>query len=403
MSVPSQAGAARLTPTSFAALAAAAYLLLTLPILVQGSRDLSFFVIAGDFFVDPHALLAPIYVRPGSYGYDGQFFYRLAVAPFSLADTAAGIRFDVPVYRSQRFLYPLLAWIVSAGQPGAAAAALFAINLAGIGGIAAAALSLVRRLALPDATAWAIVAWPGLLVTLTHDTAEIVAVAFLLSAMAVRDRLPLYILFGAAATLTRETTAPVFAGLFLYDLLALRRGGSWRLALADGLAVVPLLAVHAVMPILWHQTTSEGVVAHDFGWPLLGLGRALVEKVTALAASVSGHNRRSLAMLNLGALVLLFVVAGRAAAAAYRARRGATAWIAAAWLPPALLMAGLREGDGAFVTPFEYCRAFSEFWPLSCLVIAAGSPARRAPILLAAAMAASGIAFTYAAFGAVRF
>ena len=308
--MPSQAGAARLTPTSFAALAAAAYLLLTLPILFLGSRDLSFFVIAGDFFVDPHALLARIYVRPGSYGYDGQFFYRLAVAPFSLADTAGGIRFDVPVYRSQRFLYPLLAWVVSAGQPGAAAAALFAINLAGIGGIAAAALSLVRRLALPDATAWAIVAWPGLLVTLTHDTAEIVAVAFLLSAMAVRDRLPLYILLGAAATLARETTAPVFAGLFLYDALALRRGGSWRLLLADGLAVVPLLAVHAVMPILWHQTTSEGVLAHDFGWPLLGLGRALVEKVTELTASVSGHNRRSLAALNLGALVLLLAARG---------------------------------------------------------------------------------------------
>ena len=381
-------------PLTFAALIALIYLALTLPILLHASQDLSVFIIAGDYFVDPHA---PILVRPHSFGYDGQFFYRLAVAPFSFTNPAAGIRFDVPVYRSQRFLYPLLAWLASAAQPGAAPAALFAVNIAAIALLAGAALSLVRRLALPDATAFAIVAWPGLLVSLTHDTAEIVTVAFLLSALAARAhrRLALYILCGIAATLTRETAAPVFAGLFLYDLVALRRGGSWRLLLADIATVLPLLADHAIMPILWHQTASEGVLSHDFGWLLLGLARALAEKITALTSA--NHSRAD--ALNLVALVLLFLLAARAIIAAWSARRGQNAWIAAAWLPTALLMAGLSEGDGAFVTPFEYCRVFSEFWPLSCLVIAAGSPARRAPIVLAASLAATVLAFTYGAFG----
>lgn len=218
-------GMTRVHPLAFALLIAAAYVALLLPILLHDSRDLSFFVIAGDYFVDPHT---PILVRPNSFGYDGQFFYRLAVAPFSFDNPAAGIRFDVPVYRSQRFLYPLLAWLASTAQPAAAPAALVATNIAAIALLAGAALTLVRRLALPDATAWAIVAWPGLLVSLTHDTAEIVTVAFLLAALAARahDRIKLFVLFGIAATLTRETAAPVFAGLFLWDLIALRKPAS---------------------------------------------------------------------------------------------------------------------------------------------------------------------------------
>lgn len=399
MRVATRAGPVRLHPLAFAALIVAVYVALALPI----SRDLSF-VVAGDYFVDAHALPAPIFVRPHSFGYDGQFFYRMAVAPFSFANPAAGILFDVPVYRSQRFLFPLIAWLASGGQPAAAATAMFAINLAGIGLIAATALGLVRRLALPDATAWAIVAWPGLLVTLTHDTSEIVAVALLLAALWARVAaapLALYVVLGAAAPLARETTAPVFAGLFLWDLLSLRRGGSWRLVLADALTVAPVLALHAIMPVLWQQTVSEGVLAHVFGWPLLGPARAVVEKIAALVDAVPGHGRRAFAALNLVTLLLLVALAARAVMAAFRVRGTPVAWIAAAWLPPALLMAGLNKGDGALISPTEYCRVFSEFWPLSCLLIAAASPARRAPILLAAGLAASVLAFTYGSFGIV--
>src|SRR6266436_1733061 len=45
-------------------------------------------------------------------GYDGQFSYWLAVDP---SPAAAGTHFDVPAYRYQRILYPLLARALALG------------------------------------------------------------------------------------------------------------------------------------------------------------------------------------------------------------------------------------------------------------------------------------------------
>ena len=59
--------------------------------------------------------------------YDGQFSYTIAVDP---APERAGPRLDVPAYRYQRILYPLLARLLALGRPSLIPWALIFLNLA---------------------------------------------------------------------------------------------------------------------------------------------------------------------------------------------------------------------------------------------------------------------------------
>jgi hypothetical protein len=77
----------------------------------------------------------------------------------------------------------LLAWGVALGHAAFVPASLFLVNLFGIGAIAFLATRLTTRLCLPTLTPLAMVFWPGLIVSLTHDTTEIVAAALLLAAL----------------------------------------------------------------------------------------------------------------------------------------------------------------------------------------------------------------------------
>jgi hypothetical protein len=98
------------------------------------------FVVAGDQFVRVAAAPAGLPVTHGP-GYDGQFFYRLSLRPWTQQRTEFGITLDEPAYRQQRIVYPLVSFVVARGQPAATAWALLGWNVAG-----AAALGwLVRR------------------------------------------------------------------------------------------------------------------------------------------------------------------------------------------------------------------------------------------------------------------
>jgi hypothetical protein len=81
-------------------------------------------------------------VRPR---YDGQFFYRLALAPADLRLEAQGVRLDTAL-RRQRPGYPALAWLLSCGRPTLVAWALLVVNVLGLG-----VLGLLGGLAAQDA------------------------------------------------------------------------------------------------------------------------------------------------------------------------------------------------------------------------------------------------------------
>ena len=101
---------------AFGVIVALCYSIALVPSLRRVHWDTSVFIVAGDRFVDSSKLDAPIIVRKHSDGYDGEFYYRLAVEPWPSASAAHGVTFDAAPWRAQRILYPVLAWAVSFGN-----------------------------------------------------------------------------------------------------------------------------------------------------------------------------------------------------------------------------------------------------------------------------------------------
>ena len=89
-------------------------------------------VVAGDRYTDPASVTGGITVLAGN-GYDGQFFYRLALRPWQLGvGPFDGIRLDTP-FRSGRIAYPALAWVLSlGGRPVLVPLALVLVNIAAV-------------------------------------------------------------------------------------------------------------------------------------------------------------------------------------------------------------------------------------------------------------------------------
>lgn len=145
-------------------------------------RHLSAFILIGQHWItDPAALPHGLVIQP-NLGYDGQFFYRLALDPADLHNTAFGITVDTP-YRFIRDGYPFLAWLLSAGQHSLVPVTLVAVNvlaIASIGVIGGIFASGSGRHA-----AWGLLlsGYYGLVTTLSRDTSEAVASAFLLAGL----------------------------------------------------------------------------------------------------------------------------------------------------------------------------------------------------------------------------
>jgi hypothetical protein len=71
-------------------------------------------------------------------GYDGQFSYQIAVSPLGSVP-----KLDVPAYRLQRILYPVLARFAAFGRPNIIPWTLLAVNLAALAGGVAATESIL--------------------------------------------------------------------------------------------------------------------------------------------------------------------------------------------------------------------------------------------------------------------
>lgn len=150
-------------------------------------------------------------MQPADQAFDGQFFYRLGVAPWSTEHEVAGVTHDLPALRNARWGYGALAWLGSGGNPD-----LVPWSLAGLNVIAATAIGAIGGALAASAgrhRAWGVmfVFWPGFAYSLSLDTSELVASAFVLGGLlALRHR---YWLTSAAllsaAVLTRDTTTVI--------------------------------------------------------------------------------------------------------------------------------------------------------------------------------------------------
>jgi hypothetical protein len=369
--------APRAKPAFAFPLAVLALYVAVLAVVMLPRLDLSLFIVAGDRFVTRADLIAPMIVKQHSDGYDGQFYFRMALDPLNFAQTADGVRIDWPAWRFQRIFYPLLVWMVSLGQVAWVPAGLVVVNLAGLAVVARMAVLLRRLLGLARWVPWAIVLWPGFAVSLTHDTTEILSAALLLSALCAYmfRRIALYCALAACAALTRETNLLVFLAIAAVEAVNAVRAGSarslWRRVLPCGVVAVPFFAWRQAVIWLCGQAPQAHGVAHNLGWPMVGMATMLWGCLTGAQHFAGGPRlalvERALVLVSVGSLLVFCGYALRTIFGPWRHVGAAlpAGFVCLVWL------ISLLTARGPLIDPTAYFRALTECYLLGCLVLGA--------------------------------
>lgn len=323
-------------------------------------------VFAGDGFTDPAKSPKTLFVHRGTIGFDGQFFYRLALDPATSQRTESGITLDVPSYRQQRLLYPTLAWGVSlGGRPPLIPWALVGLNVIGLGFIAWLGARIVRKQGIHPLWGLVFAGFPGFLFTLRLDLSEIMATALMLAAFVALDerRSNVAAILMTLAVLTKETTLVAAAALGMLALMTkLRR----RVGPPLRVATFPAIAYLTIQVVLWKNwgraPVTEG--SGNIGLPFVGM----VQEFSRWAIPHS----TSEAFRPIG-LVLLALFLGASIVALRRGKASSPAKLAFALY--LLLIISLTS-----VVWFDYSnflRAMSEAFVLGAVLIAHGSRASR--------------------------
>ena len=210
-----------IVPGLIALLAALAFVLARWQTWAKG--DITKFILVGRHFATPSQLPPHIAVAP-TYGYDGQFFYRLALNPVNFSHIAYGIRVDQP-YRYMRIGYPWLTWLVSLGQHVLVPVMLVVINIVAIGAMGYLGGMFARQGGRHALAGLVLPAYFGLLTSLSRDTAEPLAAACLLGGLlAIRARRPVLAgLLLAYGALTRESVMVAVAAVAIVDFIGVIR------------------------------------------------------------------------------------------------------------------------------------------------------------------------------------
>jgi hypothetical protein len=256
--------AVRITsPWSVAAIVAVFYALLMAPGLAQNPYQ--FVNIGTQYFKKGHSSsIIKEHARPihRRIGYDGQFYYFLAVDPTHGKDYM-----DAPGTIYSRIGYPITVRALSAGNPTLVPYMMVLVNvLAAIGGTLAVAFFL-RRYGLPPAFALLYGLFPGLVLSVLRDLTEPLAFGLAAAALLVFDArskrrlLASAALFGLAM-LTRETVALFPAILALGLLVGMGTAASmWRERLRwQNLARSAAFAEIAFAPLfIWRHIVSMAI------------------------------------------------------------------------------------------------------------------------------------------------
>lgn len=210
-----------IVPGLIALLAALAFVLARWQTWAKG--DITRFILVGRHFATPSQLPRGVAVAP-TYGYDGQFFYRLALNPVNFSHIAYGIRVDQP-YRYMRIGYPWLTWLVSFGQHVLVPVMLVVINIVAIGAIGYLGGMFARQGGRHALAGLVLPAYFGLLTSVSRDTAEPLAAACLLGGLlAIRARRPVLAgLLLAYGALTRESVMVAVAAVAIVDFIGVIR------------------------------------------------------------------------------------------------------------------------------------------------------------------------------------
>ncbi len=258
-----------------------ATLFVVIRVLSVGDGDIGSFVAAGDYLSSGTEL--PL--QPGA-GYDGQFYYRMAIAPLDFDATAAGVRLDSEM-RLQRIGYPAVTWLVSLGGVLSVEFALIAVNVLGLALIAGLGGVFAKRSGRHALWGLALAMYYGFAFTLSKDLTEIVEVSLLLVGLlaAYKQRFIVAALALGGAVLTRESAlffVPFIAAWRLYVIVRRRERPSG----IDLTWIVPPLMFGAWQLIV-HASTGRFPVRAERdntinfpGWPLLRHFPDLVDELS---------------------------------------------------------------------------------------------------------------------------
>ncbi len=241
---------------------------------IWAKGHLSLFIMAGHTYTHRAQLPRGLLLVPSA-GYDGQFYYRLALDPLNWNKTAFGITMDQS-YRYTRIGYPVLAWLVSLGQHQLVPIALVAINLLGVAAMAFLGGMFACESGRHALWGLAFAAYFGLVISVGRDTAEPLAEACMLGGLLAyrRSKPVLATVLFAVGAVTRETILLAPAAIAVSRLVAMARRRA-RPGLADLTWVVPA-CLYGVLEIAVHF-----VVRGEF--PLLAnSNRNLVVPFTAM-------------------------------------------------------------------------------------------------------------------------
>jgi hypothetical protein len=363
------------------ALAGLCALLFVLVRLAAFGWDASRFVVAGDHWVSRAAAPHDLWILRSSDGYDGTFYYRLALDPWTAKRTLFGITLDAPAYRQQRILYPLLAYLVSGGRPAAAAWALIVLNVAAVAMLGWIGGALARDRGRPALWGLALPAYPGLVLAVARDLGDVVAVCALAAGLLFTGRrrwVPAAVAFALAA-LARETTVVVPAALgvvWAWDLVRARHGRRPGPARAPvWLFALPLAVEAAWQVVLWRHWGTVPLLQGqgNLGLPFVGLahlaGRALAFHAVSLAVRFAE---------------LVFVAVASAAVALSLRSSRAPRYEKLAWLVSVAIVVVLSQQ--VWVEDWAYLRAFAEGYLLGTAVLLGRRDAWGAPVFAFAAL-----------------
>ena len=185
----------------------------------------------------------------GTEGYDGQFAYQIALSPLDAASYL-----DVPAYRYQRILYPMLARLLALGRPAWIPWALILVNIAAIGLGTWVTERLLMDFGVSRWYALAYGLYGGQLLALRTDLNEPLAQALVMGAMLAwaKERRWLAALAFGMAALAKETALVFLAAYILYTLHC----RAWRWSVALAASAIPF-ALYQLL--LWRWLGDFGV------------------------------------------------------------------------------------------------------------------------------------------------
>jgi len=282
---------------------------------IWAKGHLSLFIMAGHVYTHRSQLPRGLLLVPSA-GYDGQFYYRLALDPANWNATAFGISMDQS-YRYTRLGYPVLAWLLSLGQHQLVPVVLVVINLLAVAAMAVLGGMFAREAGRHALWGLAFAAYFGLVISVGRDTAEPLAEACMLGGLLAyrRGRPAMYLLATALFTygaITRETILLAPAAIAVTRIIAIARHRAGP-GLADLVWVVPAV-VYGLLEVAVHF-----VVKGEF--PLLAnssrnLTVPFTAMVDALKYDIANINTSVLSPVDISLLeyatVAIFILAGLA-------------------------------------------------------------------------------------------